>query len=266
VHKQVEVVPNGTGWDSTNNIPCKPRILPHLSAGTQDGQQLNKILKLKSQITNLEKTIIDLKRENFRQCQKNQQVKAPVSEKENSFTVSKVQSARIQQLEALVTSRERAILAFEASNKRLERELNNTLNLVDRLKREKNGLMIVKNNKKPTNRNTRMDWISCGDPYFTSYPKGNNAGYPTAYKSVSNVPYKGKTPSNASSKMNLQNLLISIGICLIVYKKPELIRWILKKLVGLSRTTSVYSLLSFRKIFSWSIFLIDIPLNALATK
>jgi hypothetical protein len=264
VHKQVEVVPNSTGWDSTNNIPCKPRILPHLGAGTKDGQQLNKILKLKSQITNLEKTIIDLKRENFRQCQKNQQVKAPVSEKENSFTVSKVQSARIQQLEALVTSRERAIIAFQASNKRLEREF--TLNLVDRLKREKNGLMIVKNNKKPTNRNTRMDWISCGDPYFISYPPENNAGYPTAFKSVSNVPYEGKTPSDASSMMNLQNLLISTGICLIVYKKPELIRWILKKLVGLSRTTSVYSLLSFRKIFSWSIFLIDIPLNALATK
>ncbi len=189
VHKQVEAVPNGTGWDSTNNKPCKPRILPHLSAGTQDGQQLNKILKLKSQITNLEKTIVDLKRENFRQCQKNQQVKAPVSE--NSF-VSKVQSARIQQLEALVASKERAILAFEASNKRLERELNNILN-----------------------------------------------GYPTAYKGVSNRSNEGKTPSVASSKMNLQNVLISTGICLIVYKKPELIHWVLKKLVELSRIISV---------------------------
>lgn len=266
MHEQVEC----EGCDSTNNKPCcKPRILPHLSAGTQDGQQLNKILELKSQITNLEKNIVDLKRENYRQCQKNQQVKAPVSEKENSFTVLKVQSVRIQQLEALVASKKKANLAFEASNKRLERELINTHNLVDRLKREKNGLMIsVENNKKLTNRNTRMDWILYGDPYFISYPPENNGYYPT-YKSVSNVPYKGKTPrrpSDASSKMNFQNLLISTGICLIVYKKPELVHWVLKKLVGLSRTISVYSLLSFRKIFTWSIFLVDIPLNVLATK
>ncbi|XP_046642228.1 uncharacterized protein LOC124327278 [Daphnia pulicaria] len=187
------------GWDSINNKPCcKPRILSHLSAGTQDGQQLNKIIELKSQITNLEKTIIDLKRENFRQCQKNQQVKAPASEKKNSFTVSKVQSARIQQLEALVASRERAILAFEASNKRLERALINTLN-------------------------------------------GSNA-----YKGVSNGSNEGnKTPSDASSLMNLQNLLISTGICLIVYKKPELVHWVSKKFVELSRIISVYFLYSF---------------------
>lgn len=190
MHEQVEAV-LCEGWDSTNNKPCcKPRILPHLSAEiTQDDQQLNKILELKSQITNLEKTIVDLKRENFRQCQKNQQA--------NSF-VSKVQSARIQQLEALVASRDRAILAFEASNKRLERALKNTLN-----------------------------------------------GY-NAYMGVSNRSNEGnKTPTDASSLMNLQNLLISTGICLIVYKKPELIHWVSKKFVELSRIISVYFLYSF---------------------
>jgi hypothetical protein len=182
-------------------------------------------------------------------------------------SISKVQiSARIQQLEALVASKEREILYFEESNNCLERELNNILNLVDRLKREKNELMIsVENNKKLTNRNTRMDWNLYSDPYFMSYIPENN-GYPTDYKSVSNVPYKGKTPSDASSMMNLQNLLISTGICLIVYKKPELVHWVLKKHVGLLRTISVYSLLSFRKIFTWSIILVDIPLNVLATK
>jgi hypothetical protein len=174
VHEQVEAV-LCEGWDSTNNKPCcKPRILPHLSDGTQDDQQLNKILELKSQITNLEKTIVDLKRENFRQCQKN------------------------QQLEALVASRERAILALEASNKRLERALKNTLN-----------------------------------------------GY-NAYKGASNGSNEGnKTPTDASSLMNLQNLLISTGICLIVYKKPELIHWVSKKFVELSRIISVYFLYSF---------------------
>ncbi|EFX86446.1 hypothetical protein DAPPUDRAFT_313104 [Daphnia pulex] len=30
----VEAVLNGSGWDSANNKPCKPRILPHLSAGS----------------------------------------------------------------------------------------------------------------------------------------------------------------------------------------------------------------------------------------
>jgi hypothetical protein len=89
----------------------------------------------------------------------------------------------------------------------------------------------------------------------------------TAYKRLSKVPYEGKTLSDASSNMNLRNLFISAGICLIFYKNLEvIIHWVLKKLVGLLRTISVYFLLSIRKIFTWSIFLVDIPLNVLATK
>jgi len=123
----------------------------------------------------------------------------------------------------------------------------------------------VKNNKEPTIRGTRMDWISYSDPHSTSYLPENN-GYSTAYRGVSNVFNKGKTSSDASSKMNLRNLFIFAGVGLIAYNKPELGHSVLKKLVTLSRIISVYSLLSFRKIFTWSIFLVDLPLNVLATK
>lgn len=239
----------------------------------------NEILNLKAKIIKKDKRIANLKQdqtylkenhqifvcdlnaENVRQYQKIQQLTALVSDKEKCITglkaeVSKM-STRIQQKETIVAAKEKTIFAMKVSNERSQNELNNARKLVDSLKKAKEKLMLSIKNKEDR---AKFDRIRQVDQYFERYVFNDfNDNSNPVKPACDGVPYNGKTSSDESSKLNLRNLFVLAGVCYVAYKNPE-------SLVRLSRIISFYSLLSLRKMFTCSIFLVDIPLNMLATK